>query len=77
MTTGVERKSKSIPQIPIGTKLQRNAPKRRTLSSDQILEIHTQIQALKEAARTEGKPSELRFRIMIGARKLEHLIDCK
>ena len=77
MASGIEGKSKSVRHLPVTIKLPHGIPKRRTLSSDKLLEIHDQIQALKDAARNEGKPSELRFRIMIGARKLEHLIDCK
>lgn len=46
-----------------------------TISPDRLAEIQRQINGLKLAAQTEDSPSELRFRVLMGARTIRQLVE--
>jgi hypothetical protein len=46
-----------------------------TISSQRLAEIEIQIQGLKAAAQTERSASELRYRVLMGARTIRRLIE--
>lgn len=46
-----------------------------TISRKRLLEIDKEIRNLKIAARRESNPSELRFKVLMGARTIRQLVE--
>jgi hypothetical protein len=67
-----QRKSKA-PPAPLARSGHRS--RGRTISNERLIEIEKELHNLKVAARSESNPSELRFRVLMGARTIRQLVD--